>query len=81
MKGMKVMTEKRVWFKDSEEVENFVSAAGQCDFEIDSLCDHIYIDAKSILGVLGLGLRKELTVKYFGENAKFENTLKNYAVA
>ncbi len=42
---------------------------------------HIYIDAKSILGVLGLGLRKELTVKYFGENAKFENTLKNYAVA
>ena len=65
MKGMKVMTEKRVWFKDSEEVENFVSAAGQCDFEIDILCDHIYIDAKSILGVLGLGLRKELTVKYF----------------
>ena len=75
------MTEKRVWFKDSEEVENFVSAAGQCDFEIYILLGDICIDAESILGVLGLGLRKELTVKYFGENAKFENTLKNYAVA
>ena len=37
--------------------------------------------ASNILGVMGLGVEKELTVKYFGENAKFENTLKNYAVA
>lgn len=75
------MTEKRVWFKNSEDVENFVNAAGQCDFEIDILSDHIYIDAKSFLGVMGLGFRKELTVKYFGENAKFETMLKDYAVA
>ena len=48
------MTEKRVRFSNSEDVENFVNAAGQCDFEIDILYDHIYIDAKSFLGVLGL---------------------------
>ncbi len=81
MKGMMVMTEKRIQFRDSDDVETFVKAAGQCDFDIDILYDHIYIDAKSFLGVLGLGLRKELTVKYFGENVKFENVLKNYAVA
>ncbi|MCI9416869.1 MAG: HPr family phosphocarrier protein [Eubacterium sp.] len=75
------MTERKVRFKDSEEVENFVNAAGQCDFEIDILSDHIYIDAKSLLGVLGLGFKRELTVKYFGENAKFETLLENYAVA
>lgn len=75
------MTERKVRFKDSEEVENFVNAAGQCDFEIDILSDHIYIDAKSLLGVLGLGFKRELTVKYFGENAKFETLLDNYAVA
>ena len=78
---MIIVTEKRVWFRNSEDVENFVNAAGQCDFEIDILSDHIYIDAKSLLGVLGLGLRKELTVKYFGEDAKFETMLKDYAVA
>ncbi len=80
-KGMKLMTEKRVSFNNSEEVETFVNAAGQCDFEIDIMYDHIYVDAKSFLGVIGLGFKKDLTVKYFGENAKFEKTLKNYAVA
>ncbi len=75
------MVERKVRFKDSEEVENFVNAAGQCDFEIDILSDHIYIDAKSFLGVLGLGFKKDLTVKYFGEDAKFESMLDNYAVA
>ena len=78
---MKAMTEKRVRFSNSEDVENFVNAAGQCDFEIDILYDHIYIDAKSFLGVLGLGLKKDLKVQYFGENAKFENALKHCAVA
>lgn len=75
------MTEKKVQFKNSEDVEEFVKAAGQCDFDIDILYDHIYIDAKSFLGVLGLGLRRVLTVQYFGENAKFEKMLKHYAVA
>ena len=78
---MIIVTEKRVWFRNSEDVENFVNAAGQCDFDIDILSDHIYIDAKSLLGVLGLGLRKELTEKYFGQNANFETMLKDYAVA
>ena len=75
------MTEKRVSFKDSEDVENFVNAAGQCDFDIDILYDHIYVDAKSFLGVIGLGFKKELTVKYFGKNDIFETMLQNYAVA
>lgn len=81
VKGMIVMIKKTVQFKNSEDVEEFVKAAGQCDFEIDILCDHIYIDAKSILGVLGLGLRKDLTVQYFGENPVFEKALNDYAVA
>ena len=57
------------------EVQHFVNVTSKCDFEIDILCDHIYIDAKSILGVLGLGLRKNLTVQYFGENPVFEKAL------
>lgn len=75
------MIEKKVRFKDSEEVEKFVNAAGQCDFDIDILSDHIYIDAKSFLGVLGLGFKRELTVKCFGKDANFESMLEHYAVA
>lgn len=81
LKGMINMVEKKVQFENTEEVEEFVKSAGQCDFDIDILYQHIHIDAKSFLGVLSLGLSKELTVKYFGENAKFEKVIKNYAVA
>lgn len=75
------MVEKKVQFSNTEEVEEFVKTAGQCEFDVDISYQHVYIDAKSFLGVLGLGLRKELTVKYAGENAKFENYLDSLAVA
>ena len=38
------------------------------------------IDAKSLLGMLYLGLSKDLTVKYGGQNTGFENTVQKYAV-
>ena len=74
------MTERKVRFKDSEEVENFVNAAGQCDFEIDILSDHIYIDAKSFLGMLGL-LMNDLKVSYAGDDQKFDSIVQKYAIA
>lgn len=75
------MEKKIVEFKNTEDVEEFVNSAGKCDFDIDILYQHIYIDAKSFLGVMSLGLSRELTVQYFGQNAEFEKMLKNYAVA
>ena len=50
----------------SEEVEEFVKAAGKCDFDIDIFYNRVIIDAKSILGVLGLDFNRELTVQYAG---------------
>jgi len=75
------MIEKKVQFSNTEELKAFVKSAEQCEFDVDISYQHVYIDAKSFLGVLGLGLRKELTVKYAGENAKFENMLNSLAVA
>lgn len=75
------MTEKKIQLKSTEDVEEFVETAGQCDFDIDVLYQHVHVDAKSFLGVLALGFKKELTVQYFGQNANFEKVLKNYAVA
>ena len=73
--------EAKVQFTNADDVEEFVKAAGKCDFDIDILYQHVYIDAKSFVGILGLGLSRELTVKYFGQNADFEKMLKHYAVA
>ncbi len=47
---------------DTEEVKEFVRAAGKCDFDIDVCYNRAVIDAKSLLGMLYLGLSKDLTV-------------------
>ena len=50
------MPETKVMFHDAEEVEEFVNAASRCDFDIDIFYNRIVIDAKSILGILSMGL-------------------------
>lgn len=74
------MNEKVIKLSDADEVCDFVRAAGMCDFDIDISDQRMVIDAKSILGVMGLGVQKELTVKYGGENVSFENVLNKYVV-
>ena len=48
-----------------EEVKDFVNKASQCDFDIDIFYNHFIIDAKSILGVMGLEFNSTLTVKCY----------------
>lgn len=75
------MNERIIKLTDADDVQEFVRAAGNCDFDIDVSYQRIVIDAKSILGVMGFGLERELTVKYGGEDIEFENVLSKYTVA
>ena len=70
------MKQKRIILPTIEEAKAFVAAASQCDFDIDIFYNRVVIDAKSILGVLSLDLRRVLTVEYAGENEAFEAFLK-----
>ncbi|MCM1106325.1 MAG: HPr family phosphocarrier protein [Blautia sp.] len=63
------------------ELEAFVKAADDCDFDIDVKYNRVIIDAKSLLGMIGLGLRKDIEVCYGGNNEKFENLVDKFAVA
>ena len=74
------MKEKMIRLNETGEVKEFVRSAEQCDFDIDLIYQHIFIDAKSFLGVMGL-LNKEMKVSYFGENPGFEKTLQKYTIA
>ncbi|MDO4304892.1 MAG: HPr family phosphocarrier protein, partial [Bacillota bacterium] len=47
-----------------DEVKDFVAAATRCDFDIDISYNRFTVDAKSIVGVLGLDLNQILTVSY-----------------
>ena len=75
------MFERKIRLADTEEVKEFVDAAGKCDFDIDVCYSRAVIDAKSLLGMLYLGLSKDLTIKYGKKDAGFENVVRNFAVA
>lgn len=64
-----------------EEVDAFVAAACKSTIEIDINYNRYTVDAKSILGVLGLDLTQVLTVTCHGYDADFENYIKHYSIA
>lgn len=64
-----------------DEVVNFVSAASKCIYDVDISYNSYIVDAKSIVGVLGLNFNQVLTVAYNGYDAEFEKYLKKFAVA
>lgn len=64
-----------------DEVNDFVSAATSCDFDIDISYNRFTVDAKSIVGVLGLDLKQVLTVSYDGYNPEFEEYIRRFALA
>lgn len=74
-------TVKVIRLSDMNEVRDFVRAAGECDFDIDVRYNQTVIDAKSLMGMIGLGIQKNLEVCYGGLNEKFENIVQKFAVA
>lgn len=74
----KVMT---IEFNELEEVHEFVNAASKCDFEIDIKYNRMFIDAKSILGVMAIGLRNRIKVCYGGKNERFQNVVDKLSIA
>ena len=62
-----------------EAVQEFVNAAGRCNFDIDAKYNRIIVDAKSFLGVLGLSTNP-ISVYSHGEDVAFEKTLEKFAV-
>ena len=65
------MNEKQIRLRSREEVQDFVQAASNCNFDIDISYDRVIIDAKSFLGVLGLGVSRVFTVTYCGKDMDF----------
>ena len=64
-----------------DEVKEFVAAASNCLFDVDISYNSFIVDAKSIIGVLGLNFNQVLTVSCNGYDANFERYLQKYAVA
>lgn len=63
-----------------DDAKEFVRRASNCDFDINVFYNRVIIDAKSILGVLGLDFNQPLTVQYAGKNDAFENFIQRYDI-
>lgn len=74
-------TVKVIRLSDIKDVKDFVRAAGDCDFDIDVKYNRAIIDAKSLLGMIGLGLQNDLQVCYGGKNENFENVVDKFSLA
>ena len=64
-----------------DEVKDFVSTATKCNYDVDISYNSFIVDAKSIIGVLGLNFNQVLTVFYNGYDEDFEKYLKNFSIA
>jgi phosphotransferase system HPr-like phosphotransfer protein len=63
------------------QVRDFVNAASRCDFDIDIAYNSFVVDAKSIVGVLGLDLRHTMMVTCGDFDSDFDLFMKQFAVA
>lgn len=68
-------------FKYTEDAINFVSTVSKVPYEADLSYGHCMVDAKSILGVLGMAVRKKAKLTIYGEKNMDEvaKELKRYA--
>ena len=78
-KEVAIMFGKKTIMLKPSQVQDFVNAATKCDFDIDIYYNRYVVDAKSILGVIGLDLTKPLTVEYRGYDQGFEQFLSSHA--
>jgi len=63
-------------------VKEFVAITTGCDFDIDiAASNKYYVDAKSIVGVLGLDMTRPLVLEYNGFNEALENFIRRNAIA
>ncbi len=70
------MTERKIKLTRDSAIQ-FVKDAENCPGDVDLCYDRVVIDAKSLLGVLSLDFRHELTVKY-AYDEKFSKKLEAY---
>jgi len=78
-KGVIGMQERNIKLSGVKDATEFVQAAGKCDFDIDVYYNHVVVDGKSILGVLGLDFSRTLHVRFDGNNIEFEKVLDKFA--
>ena len=77
---MQDMKTSKIKLNEASEVEEFVKAAGKCDFDIDIFYNRVIIDAKSILGNHEYGSDRNLPFSVM-EDKRIRQAIQKFAIA
>ena len=74
------MTEMKLTFKTPDEIVEFVKTVSKYEFDVDVRRGRVVVDAKSLLGIMHLGLNSVLELKmHTGDAGELETELLKYA--
>ena len=74
------MSEMKITFKHPEEIRDFVNTVSKYEFDMDMRKGRVVVDAKSLLGIMHLGLNSVLELKmHSGDCQELEAELLKYA--
>lgn len=81
---METRIEKKIKFKNFEEVANFIDDMTLINTDVDVISNKSIVSAKSIMGLLTLDLSKTLDVFFYGDEEsedfkKFIDIVEKYA--
>ena len=64
------MSEMKITFKNPEEILDSVNTVSKYDFDMDLRKGRIVVDAKSLLGIMHLGINNIIELQVYGENCE-----------
>ena len=74
------MGEMKLTFKTPEEIYEFVNTVSKYEFDVDVRRGRVVVDAKSLLGIMHLGLNSVLDLKiHSGDSEELQTKLVKYA--
>ena len=72
----------KIRLENTADAEEFVNAAVKCGGDVDLHSGVVYIDGKSLLGVLAMGIKREMNVYLNNpEDSSFKNAVQKFVVA
>ncbi len=76
------MSKYKVVFKSLEDIDNFVQITKKYPFEMDLKRGKFVVDAKSILGIVSLGILNQITLDVYAEKCDdFEEDINKFVIA
>lgn len=73
------MKHMRYTFSTVEELVAFVIKAEKCSFSIEVIYDHLVIDGKSLMGIMAIGIGRQVEIICHDETASPEELVSHAA--